>query len=297
MEMVALFGAVGFMIGLGAVLAGLLVFANKKLSVDEDPRIDEVEGMLPGNNCGACGVPGCRAFAEKAVVGDFELAKCTVSTPEGLEEIAGFLGVDVGARVKSVARLACAGGSNVARQRVNYRGLQTCLAATLVTGGGKGCVWGCLSHGDCADVCDFDAIIMGENGLPIVDEEKCTACGDCVEICPKDLFSIHPVNHRLWVACKSAAKGDAAEDECAVACTACGLCVADAEPGLIEMEKNLPVINYEKNRLAAEECIQRCPTGAIIWMSDRGESSKGAKAKRIIRSAPLPIGQRSHDKH
>ena len=152
--------ASSFMGGLGALLAGILAAADKKLHVEEDPRIDGVEDMLPGNNCGACGEPGCRAFAEKTVAGAISPGKCTVSSLAGLESIAEYLGVDVGAGEKRVARLACAGGSNVARQRANYSGLQTCRAAELVTGGGKGCAWGCLSLGDCAEVCDFDAIRM-----------------------------------------------------------------------------------------------------------------------------------------
>lgn len=278
------------MVGLGGVLAGFLVLANKRLAVQEDPRIGGVEEMLPGSNCGACGQPGCRAFAEQ-VVGDQEpLARCTVGTPESLEEIADFLGVGVGTTEKIVARLACAGGSNVARQRVRYEGLKTCLAASIVTGGGKGCVWGCLGHGDCADVCDFDAIVMDTNGLPIVDEDKCTACGDCVDICPKDLFELMPLNNKLWVACKNEAAGDAAEHECEVACTACGLCAADASPGLITMKNNLPVVDYGRIASANAECIERCPTGAIVWLSALGKSAKGKKAKRIIRSEPLPIG-------
>ena len=111
----------------------MLALANRRLHVEEDPRIDSVEELLPGNNCGACGEPGCRAFAEKAVEGSIAPGKCTVSPPEGLEAIASLLGVEVGAEEKQVARLACAGGSHVARQRARYRGLETCQAAALAT--------------------------------------------------------------------------------------------------------------------------------------------------------------------
>ena len=185
------------------VLALMLVVANKKLYVYEDPRIDVVEDMLPHANCGACSYPGCRPFAEALVYGQVLPGKCTVSSDEGRTAIAEFLGVSLGSEEKRVARLACAGGSNVALNRANYHGLDSCQAASLVSGGGKGCFWGCLGKGDCGVVCDFDAISMNEHGLPEVDLEKCTACGDCVEVCPKDLFSIQPVSHRLWVSCKN----------------------------------------------------------------------------------------------
>jgi heterodisulfide reductase subunit A-like polyferredoxin len=103
---------------------------------------------------------------------------------------------------KRVARLACAGGKHVAKMRAKYAGLSSCRAATVAGGGGKSCSWGCLGLGDCADVCDFDAITMDSHGLPVVDLVKCTACGDCVDICPKNLFSIHGVTHKLWMACR-----------------------------------------------------------------------------------------------
>ncbi|MBM3289890.1 MAG: 4Fe-4S dicluster domain-containing protein, partial [Candidatus Hydrogenedentes bacterium] len=174
---------------MGGALALALAAANRKFYVFEDPRIGEVEAMLPGANCGACGSPGCRAFAESTVEGKTSPGKCSVSSPEGIAAIAAHLGVDAGAEEKRVARLACAGGSNVAWMRARYEGMQTCRGAALVAGGGKGCAWGCLGLGDCARVCEFDAIRMNEYGLPVVDESKCTACGDCVEVCPKVLFS------------------------------------------------------------------------------------------------------------
>lgn len=289
-DLQALFIAVIVMVALGGVLSAILAIANKKLYVYEDPRINKVEDLLPSANCGACGFPGCRVFAEKVVEGESTPGKCTVSSPEEREVIADLLGIDVGAEEKKVARLACAGGSHVARQRVQYMGLQTCQAASLVAGGGKGCAWGCLGLADCEVVCDFDAITMDEFGLPVVDEDLCTACGDCVDICPKDLFSIQPVSNRLWVACKNEAFGDDAEDECEVACTACGKCVQDAPEGLIKIEKNLAVVDYSKSELANEQCMQRCPTGAIVWLVKDDVSIKGVEAKRIIRTTSLPLG-------
>jgi Na+-translocating ferredoxin:NAD+ oxidoreductase RNF subunit RnfB len=262
------------------VLATLLALANRKLSVQEDPRIDAVEDMLPHANCGACGFPGCRPFAEALVTGAAKPGKCSVSSDEGRAAIAGYLGVDVGAEEKRVARLACAGGSNVARDHARYQGLESCSAAALVAGGGKGCFWGCLGLADCERACTFDAIAMNEHGLPVVDEDMCTACGDCVMACPKDLFSLHAISHRLWVACKSQAAGDGILEDCQVGCTACGRCAMDA-PGLITMQGNLPVVDYGRNH-QTKTPIQRCPTGAIVWLDPDGPQ-KGPAAKKIIR--------------
>jgi Fe-S-cluster-containing hydrogenase component 2 len=203
-------------------------------------------------------------------------------------DIASFLGVDAGSSEKRVARLACAGGKNVARFKAAYSGQPSCRAAVAAGGGGKACAWGCLGLADCEVSCTFGAIHMNEQGLPVVDEAKCVACNDCVLACPLDLFSLMPVKQKLFVACKSLAEGDQALSECEVACTACGRCAADAPEGLISMTNHLATIYYSKNRLATRFPIERCPTGAIVWIEGQ-KFIRGAAAKKIIRKEPLPI--------
>ena len=266
------------------LLATMIIVVNRKLAVSEDPRIDQVEELLPHVNCGACGHAGCRAFAESLVAGTAKPGECTVGNEAAKQQIAQLLGVEVGHAVKRVARIACNGGSNTARVNAHYRGEETCLAAVQVTGGGKTCVWGCLGYGDCETVCQFDAIYMNSHALPVVDESQCTACGDCVTVCPKDLFSIHPVSHQLWVRCKNQQMGDDILKYCEAACTACGRCAMDA-PGVIVMENNLPVVNYTGNQL--QQAIQRCPTGAIVWIDTDGSVITGKEYKPVIRQTPL----------
>ena len=252
--------------GVGLTFGTLIALANAKLKVWEDPRIDAVEEVLPGANCGACGLAGCRAFAEAAVKGEVEPAGCTVMGAEDREDVAAVLGVAAGEANKLVARLLCAGGTNVATSKAQYHGVDSCAAAIAVTGGGKGCTWGCVGLSDCAVACDFDAITMNPFGLPVVDPELCTSCGDCVDACPLDLFTIMPLDHKLIVQCKSLLDGDDAEEVCAVACTACARCVQDGAPGLIEIMNGLAVIDYEKVDTANPEATARCPTGAIVWV-------------------------------
>lgn len=282
--------AVGFMALFGSLLSLLLVAANKRLYVHEDPRIDAVEEMLPHTNCGACGTAGCRQFAEKLIKGEVNPAQCTVNAESMGKAIAQFLGVSLGHVEKRVARLACAGGRQVAQLRATYQGMRSCRAAALVSGGGKACAWGCLGLGDCQTVCGFGAIQLDANGLPQVDLARCTACGDCVDVCPKHLFEIHPVSHRLWVACKNQDFGPAAEAWCEVACTACERCAMDAPEGLIQIRHNLATIDYDKNSLATRIAIERCPTGAILWLDDQG-ARKGRDAKKLIRKEALPVAQ------
>ncbi|MDH3626679.1 MAG: RnfABCDGE type electron transport complex subunit B [Acidobacteriota bacterium] len=254
----------GIMLGIGAFFGTLLALADRFLKVYEDPRIDALEEMLPGTNCGACGQPGCRGFAVSLVAEESAPGQCTVSSPEGIETVASFLGVEAGFQEKVVARLHCAGGTSAVKQLADYHGMSSCRAAFVVNGGGKACPWGCLGLGDCDRACDFDAIHMNDESLPVVSVEKCTACNDCVEICPLDLFALHPVSDKAIVQCSSPLTGDAARAICRVTCDGCGLCAADAEPGAIEMTGGLPVINNPQG--ARKDCTLRCPTEAIRWV-------------------------------
>ena len=266
MNAAAILTSVAILGGVGLTFGALIALAHKKLKVWEDPRIDEAVELLPGTNCGACGFAGCRAFAEANITGGAVPAGCTVMGAPEVEDFAAYLGVEAGEANKRVARLLCAGGSDVALRKADYYGVESCGAAVAVSGGGKGCVWGCVGLADCAVVCDLDAISMTSHGLPLVDPDKCTACNDCVVACPLDLFVLMPLDHHLIVQCKNLMDGDAATDVCSVACNACGRCVADAEPGLIHMDQGLAVVDYEKIQLANVDAILRCPTDAIAWV-------------------------------
>jgi Na+-translocating ferredoxin:NAD+ oxidoreductase subunit B len=281
----AVLGSVAILGGIGVVFAGLIALAHRTFQVWEDPRIDEVTEMLPGTNCGACGEPGCRAFAEALVEGRIQPAACTSMGPAEVEAVANHLGVEAGEANHRVARLLCAGGSHVAAQQAEYRGLPTCAAAAVVARGGKGCPWGCFGLADCEVSCTFDAIVMNPVGLPVVIPELCTACGDCVEACPQELFTLMPRDQRLLVQCRNLILGDEAEEMCAVACNGCGRCVQDAAPGLIRMEQGLAVIDDSKIDLAEPSAVERCPTGAIVWLGAlRGDQSESTTEPRTVGS-------------
>ncbi len=252
--------------GVGTVFALVIALVQRRLYVWEDPRIDAVAGMLPGANCGACGQVGCRPFAERLVAGETEPATCTVLSPDDRQDLAAYLGVEVGSAVRRVARLLCAGGCDVAPVRAEYVGLQTCRAAAAVAGGAKACSWGCLGLADCVRSCAFEAMFMNPVGLPVVMPDRCTACGDCVEACPKDLYTLMPESQQLLVQCRNLLEGSHADAVCAVACNGCGKCAADAPSGLIAMQQGLAVIDYARNNEASRRAIDRCPTGAIVWV-------------------------------
>ncbi|MFP4209335.1 MAG: (Fe-S)-binding protein [Wenzhouxiangella sp.] len=268
---------------LAVFLSSVLLVAGRFLRVEEDPRLARLEAMLPGTNCGGCGQPGCRAFAEALLAGRESPAGCTVSSAAARERIAAFLDVPVGQARRRVARLACAGDRDSARFLANYAGPASCASAAVVAGGGKACAWGCLGLGDCERACDYDAIALTAAGLPVVDEDKCTACGDCVRACPKDLFEVVPADQPLWVACNNPLAGNELLATCRVACTACARCIQDAPEWLV-LEDNLPRLKPTATGRPPRAAIDRCPTGAIVWF-EHGKPQPGARAR-------LPAGLR-----
>lgn len=259
-------------------LSGILLLAGRFLRVTEDPRLEPLVALLPGTNCGGCGKPGCRAFATALLAGEASPAGCSVSPPAAQQRIADFLQVAVGVAERRVARLACAGDRNAAPVLASFEREPRCATAAVVGGGGKACAWGCLGFGDCERACGYAAITMSPAGLPVVDEALCTACGDCVRACPKDLFRIVPEKQQLWIACNNPLAGNALLETCRVACTACARCVQDA-PDWLRLERNLPRLIEGALGRPSRAAIDRCPTGAIVWFS-HGKPEPGASARR-----------------
>lgn len=250
------------MASLGFLFSVGLTLAYKKLKVEENPKITEVNESLPQANCGACGFSGCRAFAEAVVSGKAEVSGCPVGGADTANQVASILGVDAGEIIKKVARLHCRGTLEAAQSRGVYQGIPTCSAAHLV-GGNKQCSFGCMGYGDCVQVCQFDALDMGKDGLPVVQEENCTACGKCVDACPRNLFELHSLDQEILVFCRSEDRGPLARKFCKNACIACGIC-ARACPEAIEIVDSLAKItDYKKIDPEKIPEIEKCPTDAI----------------------------------
>ncbi len=250
------------MTALGFIFSVGLALANQKLRVEEDPRVMEVSEALPQANCGACGYSGCRAFAEAVVKGEAAPNECPVGGEETATQVGEILGVDAGEIIKKLARLHCRGTKEAAKNRGEYLGISTCHAGNLV-GGNKQCSYGCMGFGDCVLACQFDAMYMGQDGLPVVWEDNCTACGKCVDACPRNLYELHPVDQEIIVFCRSQDRGPAAKKACKNACIGCGICVR-ACPDVIEMENYLAkILDYKKIDPEQIPAIEKCPTDSI----------------------------------
>ena len=215
--------------GIGFVMGGMLAFAAKKFHVEVDPRVEKVIGILPGANCGGCGYAGCAAYAEAVVINGEKETLCAPGGPSVCQELAKLLGREQTKNVRKVAYLHCAGSNDKAKDKYIWDGIKDCRVAAMVAGGMKSCSYGCLGLGTCEQVCPFDAIHMNENGLPVVDREKCTACGACVRACPKNLYELLPDTSTIYLACSSRDKGKKVKDACSVGCIACGICAKVTE--------------------------------------------------------------------
>jgi len=249
-------GLIAFALSVG------LVLAYRKLRVEVDPRLEEIAAALPQANCGACGFAGCQALAEALVAGKAETNACPVGGNEVARRLAAILGKESSEVIKKVARLHCRGTHEAAPARSQYTGPATCLAAHIL-GGHKLCTYGCLHFGDCVRSCPFDAMRLSDDGLPVIDEQKCTGCGKCVEACPRGLLELHPIERNIFVFCRSKDRPAVARRVCKNACIACNICVR-ACPEAIIMESNLAKITDWK-KIPAEKiaAIEKCPTGAI----------------------------------
>ena len=251
---------------LGIASAVILYIVAQKFKVEEDPRIDIVESLLPGANCGGCGKPGCRGFAEATVKApSLDGLFCPVGGAATMAKGAEALGMEAKAQMPKIAVVRCNGTCENRPRTSQYDGYRSCAIEHSLYRGETDCPYGCLGCGDCVKACAFDAIHMDANGLPVVDEEKCVACGACARACPRNIIELRnkgPKDRRVFVSCVNRDKGAVARKACTVACIGCGKCAKECSFEAITVENNLAYIDYNKCRLC-RKCVSACPTHAI----------------------------------
>ena len=151
---------------LAAVFGAILGFASIRFKVEADPIVDQIDTILPQTQCGQCGYPGCRPYAEAIANGD-KINKCPPGGQATIEKLADLMGVevedsahDLDNKVKTVAVIhedMCSGCTN------------------------------------CIPACPVDAIVGGTKALPTVIKAECTGCDLCVAPCPTDCIEMIPV--------------------------------------------------------------------------------------------------------
>ncbi len=281
------------LLALGVIFGIILSIAKILLHVDKDPRILDISENLPGANCGACGLPGCSAYAEKIVEHGMDITLCPVGGSETVEVIAGIMGVEAGESGTAViARVHCQGGNAEAKKTFEYDGPMNCAAADTTMGGEKVCSSGCLGYADCVSVCPFDAIYMGDNGLPVVDWQACTGCGKCVESCPRDIISCMPENIEVHVMCKNTEKAPIMKKGCSVGCIGCQLCVKACKENFVDNDKVESAITVTsfcatidtETCINCMKCAEVCPVPVVhpINISKKYKKNQEKKAEATV---------------
>jgi len=249
--------------GLALVFGGLLGFSAKRFAVKVDPRVGKIVDVLPKVNCGGCGFANCSLFAEAVIQESASYKGCPAGGPSAANEIAKTMGVDPVASERKAAFIKCHGvDANVKRNYI-YDGPKSCIAASqLATGGNKSCTHGCIGLFSCQNICPFDAVSI-DDGLAVIDGRKCTACGKCVPVCPRNLIEIMPEKSSIRVMCNSHDPGKVVRANCRAGCIGCAICQKVCPEGAIVMDNNLAKIDYGKCA-GCMACVNKCPVKTIV---------------------------------
>ena len=247
---------------LGLFAGLLLAVAQKVFAVKTDERVEQVREALPGINCGVCGFSGCDNYAAAIVNDDAPIGRCTPGADKSASEISAIMGKDAVNVDRKTAFVKCGGCDGLTSRKYDYSGTQTCAACNAFYGGDGECRYSCLGYGDCARVCEFDAISV-QNGIAVIDNSLCTGCMMCVSACPKALIDQKKKDGAVIVRCNSADTGKETRTVCQVGCIVCRMCVKACEFDAISIKNNHAVINYDKCTNCGK-CAEKCPTHCIV---------------------------------
>lgn len=278
--------------GTGVIAAVVLYVVARRFRVEEDPRIADVEALLPGANCGGCGCSGCHDFAVNCCrATSLDGLNCPGAGAEGMQRIARYLGLAAAPARPQVAVLRCNGSCQVRPCTARYDGALSCRLLNTLASGQSGCAWGCLGCGDCVAACSWGAMHMDEaTGLPVIDTDKCVGCSQCAKACPRSIIEMRPKGPRgmrVWVACANRDRGALARKVCGAACIGCSKCLKECTHGAITVADNLSYIDPALCKLC-KKCVAVCPTGAILTANFPVKKAPAAAPAPAAEPSPTP---------
>ncbi len=158
---------------LAAGFGALLGFASVRYRVEGDPVVDQIDGLLPQTQCGQCGFPGCRPYAEAIAVNEAEINLCPPGGESVMVALADLLdrepvALEVEEKLPAYAQIE----------------EQTCIGCTL-----------------CIQACPVDAILGAAKQMHTVIGRECTGCELCLPPCPVDCITMVPIPVRpeSWI--------------------------------------------------------------------------------------------------
>ncbi|WP_140918583.1 electron transport complex subunit RsxB [Limnobaculum xujianqingii] len=154
---------------LALVCGAILGFAARRFQVDADPIVDKVEALLPQSQCGQCGYPGCRPYAEAVANNGEMINKCAPGGEAVMLKLADTLGIDPQPLDQATME------SNPVR-KVAFIDENNCIGCTK-----------------CIQACPVDAIVGSTRAMHTVITDLCTGCDLCVAPCPTDCIEMRPV--------------------------------------------------------------------------------------------------------
>ncbi|MBI9018826.1 MAG: RnfABCDGE type electron transport complex subunit B [Phycisphaerae bacterium] len=278
-------GATLLLTGLFFVI--ILTIANAKLKVERDPMVEAIEAVLPGANCGGCGLAGCSAYAEGVVKDHGLIGRCGPGGDALVHAMAEIMGIEATASAPNRAVVHCSAHSDDMINSTQYLGIAGCAERTIIPDN-MGCSYGCLGGGDCQAVCEFDAIHVIE-GLAVVDYNKCVGCGACVKACPRNIISLTAIveDPILVMACSSHDKPKEVRGYCKVGCIGCTLCVKMGGDSFF-MDNGLAKIDYEKypDEESRQKATGKCPRGLMVYV---GSDDVAVRKANDSREPPKPV--------
>ncbi len=155
------------MAAIGLVLGGVLGWAAIKFRVQDDPLVEKVDAILPQTQCGQCGFPGCKPYAEAIAKGEADINLCPPGGADGVKRLAELLGVEakpLGAGLEPKPKSVAVIDENI------------CIGCTL-----------------CIQACPVDAIVGAAKQMHVIVASQCTGCELCVAPCPVDCISMQVI--------------------------------------------------------------------------------------------------------